>query len=267
MSTRESAESSSAGAHGRVRIVVVGAAGRMGARICALANDDDRFEIGAALEREGSPAIGRTITPHAGGRPGPVVQKTPENPAFSGVHAVIDFSSAAGLHSSIAIARASRSALLVGTTGLPDDARAALKSASRDLAVLLAANTSLGVAALGRLVRDAAAMLGPGYECSIVEAHHNQKKDAPSGTALRLAERAIEGGSPLRPDQVVSVRGGDVIGEHTVRFAGAGEYIELTHRATSRDLFARGALVAAAWLKGRPAGWYTVEDVLGLGSR
>jgi 4-hydroxy-tetrahydrodipicolinate reductase len=267
MSTRSSVGESGAGARGRVRVVIVGAGGRMGARLCALAHGDARHEFVAALDREGSAALGRACAPEPGSAAAPLVQKAAENAVFSGVDAVIDFSSAAGLAASIAIARGSRCALLVGTTGLPEDARAALKEASKDIPVLLAANTSLGVAALGRLVRDAAAMLGAGYECSIVEAHHNQKKDAPSGTALRLAERAIEGGAELRPDQVVSIRGGDVIGEHTVRFAGSGEYIELVHRATSRDLFARGALTAAAWLKGRGPGWYTMEDVLGLGAR
>jgi 4-hydroxy-tetrahydrodipicolinate reductase len=250
-----------------VRIAVMGAGGRMGARLCALALADERYEIAAALDREGSAALGRACAPDAGRGAGPAVQKAAENAAFSGLDALIDFSSAAGAHASATLARTARCALLVGTTGLPEDARAALKEAARHIPVLLAPNTSLGVAALGRLVREAAAMLGHAYECSIVEAHHSQKKDAPSGTALRLAERAIEGGSALRPDQVVSVRGGDVIGEHTVRFAGPGEYIELTHRATSRDLFARGALTAAAWLKGRAPGWYTMEDVLGFSDR
>jgi 4-hydroxy-tetrahydrodipicolinate reductase len=267
MSNRESERGSAPGAHGRVRILVVGAAGRMGARVCALAHADERYELAAALEAGASPALGRPCAPPSARGAAPLVQPTPENPGFLHADAVIDVSSASGAAASIAVAKAARGALLVGTTGLPADARAALERAAAEIPVLLAPNTSLGVAALGRLVRDAAAMLGPGYECSIVEAHHNQKKDAPSGTALRLAERAIEGGAALRPDQVVSIRGGDVIGEHTVRFAGSGEYIELVHRATSRDLFARGALVAAAWLKGRPAGWYTMEDVLGLGAR
>jgi 4-hydroxy-tetrahydrodipicolinate reductase len=267
MSNREGERESASGARGRVRLVVVGAAGRVGARVCALAHADERYEIVAALEGAGSPALGRASAPGSARGAAPLVQPTRENAAFPGVNAVIDFSSAAGAAASVSISRASRCALLIGTTGLPDAVRAALKGASADIPVLLASNTSLGVAALGRLVRDAAVMLGPAYECSIVEAHHNQKKDAPSGTALTLAERAIEGGSALRPDQVVSIRGGDVIGEHTVRFAGSGEYIELVHRATSRDLFARGALTAAAWLKGRPPGWYTMGDVLGVGTR
>jgi 4-hydroxy-tetrahydrodipicolinate reductase len=124
----------------------------------------------------------------------------------------------------------------------------------------------MGVAVLAAAVRTVAGLLGSEYECSIVEAHHSKKKDAPSGTALRLAKAAREGGSALRDDQILAVRGGDVIGEHTVRFAGSGEYIEMTHRATSRDLFAMGALRAARWIAGRSPGWYTMEDVLGVGA-
>jgi 4-hydroxy-tetrahydrodipicolinate reductase len=250
---------------GRVRIVITGAGGRMGSRLAAIAQGGERFEIVAALEGASSPALGRAAAPDSARGAAPTVATARENQAFPGIDAVVDFSSPAGALVALSIAAASGAALLVGTTGLPPDAIATLRAASARMAVLLAPNTSLGVAALARLVRQAAAMLGPGYDCSIVEAHHNQKKDAPSGTALRLAEAAIDVGAPLRPDQVVSIRGGDVIGEHTVRFAGAGEYIELVHRATSRDLFARGALTAAAWLKGRPPGWYTMEDVLAMG--
>src|SRR6185436_3136290 len=106
--------------------------------------------------------------------------------------------------------------------------------------------------------------LGKDYRCSIVEAHHAAKKDAPSGTAIRLAKAARDAGANLPDDQILSIRGGDVIGEHTVRLSGPGEYIELTHRATTRDLFARGALQCAAWLREKPAGWYSVQDVVGL---
>ncbi|MBC8106802.1 MAG: 4-hydroxy-tetrahydrodipicolinate reductase, partial [Anaerolineae bacterium] len=106
--------------------------------------------------------------------------------------------------------------------------------------------------------------LGAGYDISIVEAHHNKKKDAPSGTALRLAKAIEQSGTHVKSDQIVAMRGGDVVGEHTIRFAGEGEYVELTHRATSRDVFAHGALRAAVWLAHREPGWYTMEDVLGI---
>jgi 4-hydroxy-tetrahydrodipicolinate reductase len=125
---------------------------------------------------------------------------------------------------------------------------------------------SLGVAVMARLSRLAATALGKAYHCSIVESHHINKKDAPSGTALRLADACREGGALLPDDQVLAIRGGDVIGEHTVRFAGTGEYLELTHRATTRDLFALGALRAASWIVGKPPGLYSIEDVVEFGS-
>jgi 4-hydroxy-tetrahydrodipicolinate reductase len=179
---------------------------------------------------------------------------------------VIDFSSDAGTHQALEAAQRSGAALLVGTTALQPATRDLLRAESSRRAVLLAPNTSLGVAALADLVRRAAAALSD-FDCSIVEAHHNQKKDAPSGTALRLAQAARDAGARLPDEQVVAIRGGDVVGEHTVRFAGQGEYIELTHRATSRDLFVRGALHAAAWLHGRQPGWWTMEDALGFAAR
>lgn len=180
---------------------------------------------------------------------------------------VIDFSTSESAEGAIELAERLHLALLVGTTALSEQTTAKLKAASKKIPVLLAPNTSLGVAVLADAARRMAAALGEGgggYECSIVEAHHSAKKDAPSGTAKRLAAAVREGGGPsaLSDEQILAVRGGDVIGEHTIRFAGPGEYIELTHRATSRDLFARGALRAAAWLKGRPTGWYTIEDTL-----
>lgn len=165
-----------------------------------------------------------------------------------------------------ALARGARCALLVGTTGLSERTIAELRETAAVCPVLLAPNTSLGVAVAAKIISELACALGPGFECSIVEAHHNRKKDAPSGTAIRLAGAVRSAGHELRDDQVVSIRGGDVIGEHTVRFAGPGEYIELTHRATTRDLFALGAIRAAKWLSQRGPGWYAIEDTLGIAS-
>ncbi len=259
-------------------IVIFGASGRMGARIAALALMDSSLDLRGCVVRDGSTRIGTPVAlpdgasaAHSGApnaRSGADVlrlenAKTIEKKAVS-AHVVIDFSSDAGVLESIAMAERLNAALLVGTTALSPRSIDALKIASRSRAMLVAPNTSLGVAALSVLIAQASKIFGPDYHCSIVEAHHAAKKDAPSGTALRLAAAVREAGHMLRDDQIVAIRGGDVIGEHTVRFAGPGEYIELTHRATSRDLFARGALRAAAWLKGKPAGWYTMHDVLGL---
>jgi len=244
-------------------IIVFGAAGRMGARICALAMEAGEFEVRACVVREGAPTAGAPMT--IGQWTGPALQ-SPKNLGKTAVFAdvVVDFSSDDGVHESLAIAERSRSALLVGTTALSAPSLTELRRAASARAVLVAPNTSLGVAALSVLVAQACRTLGKGYACSIVEAHHSAKKDAPSGTAIRLAKSARDAGADLRDDQILSIRGGDVIGEHTVRLAGPGEYIELTHRATTRDLFARGALRCAAWLKGKPPGWYTMNDVLSL---
>jgi 4-hydroxy-tetrahydrodipicolinate reductase len=250
----------------RVRIIVVGAGGRMGARICALAHADDAFELIGALESAGSPHVARESAPQSARGAAPKITDSPGVFGPSSADAVIDFSSDAGAATALEAARRSGAALLVGTTALSDRTLRALRDESAHRAVLVSANMSLGVALSAALVRQAAATLA-GYECAIIEAHHSAKKDAPSGTALRLASSAREGGATLPDAQIVSIRGGDVVGEHTVRFAGPGEYIEIVHRATSRDVFVRGALRAAAWLKGRRPAWYTMEDLLGLPAR
>jgi 4-hydroxy-tetrahydrodipicolinate reductase len=246
-----------------VRIVVNGARGRMGARVCALALEDDGFALVGALDR--APGAGAGAAPFV-----PARAKPAENAGdlrANGADVVIDFSSDEGAREAMALATRIGAALLVGTTALGAETRHMLREGSKKIPVMVAPNTSLGVSALARSVREIASMLGARYRCSIVEAHHAAKKDAPSGTAIRLAEAARSGGADLPEDQVLSIRAGDVVGEHTVRFAGPGEYIELTHRATSRDLFARGALRIAVWLKGKGPGWWTVEDVLEIGPR
>ena len=247
-------------------IIVFGARGRMGSRIAALAENDPAFEIRALVGRDGAHGAvesrGAAMGEVAGSTRVETAKSIEKNGVFADV--VIDFSSDAGALESLAIARRSKGALLIGTTALSTATIDALRRESASIPVLIAPNTSLGVAVLSVLVRDACRMLGADYHASIVEAHHAAKKDAPSGTALRLAQAARDSGHALRDDQILAMRGGDVVGEHTVRLAGPGEYIELTHRATTRDLFARGALRCAAWLKGKPAGWYTMQDVVGL---
>lgn len=239
-------------------IVLVGSSGRMGRRIIACASGDARVRIVAALVRAGSSAVGHPMGEHADAPRG-VIDVAANTP----VDVVIDFSSADGNARAIAIAKAQRSALLVGTTGLDRDTIAELRSLSQSLPVLVAANTGLGIAALSRAISGLAGMLGPSFAVSIVEAHHHAKKDAPSGTALRLADALRGGGAPVPSGSILSIRGGDTIGEHTIRFDGPGESIEITHRAVTRDLFAKGALTAAAWLAGKPAGWYSIDDVVG----
>lgn len=172
--------------------------------------------------------------------------------------AAIDFSLPPGFDPLLALCVSRGSALVCGTTGLSPPQRHALAEAAARIPVLWASNFSLGVAVLNELVERAAATL-TGWDCDIVETHHVDKQDAPSGTALTLGESARAGGAEPR---YASLRAGDVVGEHTVQFAGPGERIELIHRATNRDIFARGALHAATWLNGRAPGQYQLRDLL-----
>jgi 4-hydroxy-tetrahydrodipicolinate reductase len=245
-------------------IIVFGASGRMGARLCALASASAEHRLIAAIVRDGSPRTGQPVREVSSGAlmfANPGISR--ELRGFSNT-VVIDFSSDVGARDSLAIALDLNAALLVGTTALSASTTDALRAASARIPLLITPNTSIGVAALCAVVKSLSRTLGAPYDCSIVEAHHHHKKDAPSGTALRLAAAARQGGATLNDDQILSIRGGDVVGEHTVRFAGQGEYIELAHRATSRDLFARGALHAAAWLSDKSPGSYSMEDVLGI---
>jgi 4-hydroxy-tetrahydrodipicolinate reductase len=199
-----------------------------------------------------------------------------------GAAAAIDFSLNTGVAAHARACAAARVPLLVGVTGLDAGGRDALAAAARDIAVLIAPNTSVGVGVVAKLAALAAAALGPSYDVEIFEAHHRMKRDAPSGTALKLGEAVAEARGRALADVAVydrtdhaaqripgSIgfavqRAGDIVGEHTVTFAGEGERIEITHRATDRMTFARGALRAAEWLVGRPAGLYGMQHVLGF---
>lgn len=234
--------------------------------MCALASRDEGFHIVGAVVRDGSALKGQVVREVEGQEMRFTSPHEAREIAHVRVGAVIDFSSDEGAREALGLALHHRAALVECTTALSEKTLEAMNAASSSVPLLITSNTSVGVAVLADAVRRVAGLLGASYECSIVESHHSKKKDAPSGTALRLAAAAREGGSALRDDQILAVRGGDVIGEHTVRFAGPGEYVELTHRATSRDLFALGALRAAAWLAQQKPGRYRIEDVLGIGA-
>ena len=176
-------------------------------------------------------------------------------PAFD---VAIDFSLPDGFDPVLDLCVARGAGLVSGTTGLSEAQRAALDAAATKVPVVWASNFSLGVAVLTELVERAAAAL-PGWDCDVVEAHHTQKKDAPSGTALTLGEAATAGGAKV---SYASLRAGDIVGEHTVQFTGLGERLELVHRAGNRDIFARGALHAALRIFGKPAAAYRVRDLL-----
>ena len=265
--------------HPALPVVLVGAAGRMGREIAALVRDDQGLVLAAALEAAGSPALGAPLCDAKNRTSPPVVAELggwdPTSSAAGTV--VIDFSSPAGLR--VLLERLARRPLplVCGTTGLAQDDERLLDELARRAPVLCAPNMSVGVAAARAAAALLARALGEGFDVEIAEIHHGAKKDAPSGTALALArsvceargeavERVLDRTTRGRPREkggvgLVALRGGAVVGEHTVYFLGEDERIELVHRASSRRVFARGALRAARWLAGRAAGRYVIDDI------
>lgn len=227
--------------HITTTIAVVGASGRMGRAVIDAATDPS-LRCLTVLE---------------------VDAKTTDSQAVAAIDCVIDFSSARGAIRAARLAADRGAALLCCTTGLDDEARSAVQEASKKICVMVAPNTSLGVAVARRLCRDAARLLGSEYAVNLVEHHHDRKLDAPSGTALALADAVAAGsGIPMPPSRIHSIRAGDTIGAHSVQFAGPFETIRIEHDAVSRQLFAIGALSLARWLHGRPAGLVTMDDWL-----
>ncbi|MDP9004875.1 MAG: 4-hydroxy-tetrahydrodipicolinate reductase [Verrucomicrobiota bacterium] len=241
-----------------MRVLLVGAKGRMGQAIAAAAEGANAV-IAAALDQ------------------GDDLAKE-----ISACDVVIDFSHPSATNEICRVCLGAGKPLVVGTTGHSDDERALLEKTAKSLPVVFSPNFSVGVNALFWLTRKAAEMLGPDFDLEVVEMHHRLKKDAPSGTARKLAEILCEvrkldyvknvahgreglvGERPAAKIGVHSIRGGDVVGDHTVTFAGRGERLELIHKASSRETFAGGALRAARWVMGRAPGLYTMEDVLGV---
>lgn len=258
-----------------IRVAINGATGRMGRALCHLLGDDARFELLHAVVAPDSARVGMPVCDDApnGLRCAPGWLGSPE------LDVVIDFSTPAGLATALDHCLASGTALLTGTTASDAAMQARLAAASADIALLHAANFSLGAAILTRLLRDAAAAL-PTWDVEIVEAHHRSKRDAPSGTALALGDAAarargmspaasfvfnregLTDGRTLGSIGFAMVRGGDIVGEHTAMLIGQGERLELVHRATDRTVFARGALHATRWLSQRAPGAWTLDDVL-----
>lgn len=247
----------------QIDLIVHGATGRMGRRIVDLARADTRFRIVATASSTGLQTVDHTAeTPRA--TPRQTAQNAQNNANMPpSAHLVIDFTTGAGALAAIDLARAAGAALLTGSTGLAQPTVAALRNFSRERPALAAPNTSRGVAVVARLAAMTAA-LGSDFDAAIIETHHSGKKDAPSGTALRLAEAMRDAGIRLPDHRIAAVRIGQVVGEHIIRLEGPHESIEIVHRAHSRDLFAAGALSAGAWLVTQPPGWYTMEDVLGF---
>lgn len=263
-------------------VIVAGVAGRMGRRISYMVNENKELTLAAGFERAGSPEAGKDIGELAGiGNIGVAVADSFEAVADKG-EVIIDFTFHEATMALARKAAAMKKAMVIGTTGLSQENLAELAELAKNFPCVQAPNMAVGVNALFKIAKKAASILGDAYDIEIVEAHHRMKKDAPSGTALKLGEMVAEGvGRNLqevgvyerngiigeRTDQEIgiqTIRGGDIVGEHTVYFCGPGERLEITHRAHNRDNFARGAALAAAWVVNQPNGLYTMFDVLGL---
>ena len=256
------------------RIIVCGACGRMGSKILEIALGNEDFEIAGAIESEDHPSIGKKILD--GKVPVGSDLKALQGPST----ALIDFTSPkAAIANLRAVSSWKEISAVVGTTGFTGEELSKIKEISKKMPVVLSPNMSRGVNVMLDVARQIARKLA-GYDIEIIESHHNQKKDAPSGTALALAEeiadelnrngktdftygrKGITGPRSAKEIGIHAVRAGDIVGEHTVLFASGGERLELVHRASSRDAFANGALYAAKWAQGKPAGLYSMKDVM-----
>jgi len=260
----------------KVSIAVHGSAGRMGQALLRQAAEREDVRVVAALVKPDSPLLAKPLSEVVGGDKYDVGFTYALGSASPDV--LIDFSAADAFDDALAIAVSRRIAFVSGTTGLAQEQRSALARAAQTIPVLWSANFSIGVAVLTRLAREAAIELAD-WDCEIVEAHHRNKKDVPSGTALalgreiaaardhnidrvgRLAQAGINDVRDTATIGFAAVRGGDIVGEHTIIFAGDGERIELVHRATNRDIFARGALTAAVWIAKQAPSLYSVGDM------
>lgn len=268
-----------------VKVGVVGVAGRMGKTIAACIVDSPDTELAGGTEIAGHPALGQDLGEVTGlGKSGLTVQEDLSK-VMAHADVVIDFSTPDASMVTLQKVVERNKAVVFGTTGFSDDQKKKIKQAAKSARIVLAPNMSIGVNVLFKIAGDVARILGDRYDVEIVEAHHKFKKDAPSGTAVRLSEiiadslnrnlkevgvygrHGFTDGRTVEEIGVHTVRAGDIVGEHRVIFGGMGETLELNHRAQSRDTFARGAVHAAAWLVNQPHGLYDMQDVLGMRKR
>ena len=257
------------------KVIVCGAAGRMGQRIIQLINEEQDIQLVGAVEAHGAPSIGVQVSPQVR------ISDSLDKIAHEG-DVIVDFTTPKATMDHLEIVSKLKKSFIIGTTGFSDEQVKDIKFITQNLPCLMASNMSIGVNLLFKLVRDIAPILGDSYDIEIIEAHHNRKKDAPSGTALALANeiavvlsrdakedfvygrKGMVGERRPREIGIHSVRAGDIVGEHTVVFAGLGERLELTHRATNRDTLARGVILAIRFMAGAAPGFYDMQDVLGL---
>jgi 4-hydroxy-tetrahydrodipicolinate reductase len=265
-----------------IKIAVNGAAGRMGGRIITAIKETEGLELAGALEMAGHPALGQDAGLLAGcGALGVAITDSHET-ALRQAEVLIDFTFPEVSLKNLEVCARLGKRMVIGSTGFTPEQRSQVEDFARRIPVVLAPNMSVGVNACFKILKEAARILGEGFDVEIVELHHNQKKDAPSGTAVRMGEIVAEalgrdynqsavfhregmcGARGKEEIGMQTVRGGDIVGEHTVYFIGMGERIEITHRAMSRDMFARGALRAAGWIADQQPGLYDMQDILGL---
>ncbi len=265
----------------KTRVGIVGAGGRMGRMLLEVALKDEGIVLGGAFDVAGSPAIGQSIEQLTGLAS---VVRVSDNLAagLSGIDCLIDFTRPQGTLEHLELCRKAGVAMVIGTTGFEAEGKAVIAAAARDIPVVFAPNMAVGVNLVFKLLDTAARILDQGYDIEIVEAHHRMKVDAPSGTALRMGEvvagalgRSLkecavygrEGVTGERDPSTIgfaTVRGGDIVGDHTVMFCGIGERVEITHKAGSRMPYAQGSMRAARFLAGRKSGLFDMQDVLGL---
>jgi 4-hydroxy-tetrahydrodipicolinate reductase len=264
------------------KIVVAGAAGRMGSRITALSKEYPELQLVGAFERKGHKEVGNDVGLLVGigninipllDNLESIIDKTDVVISFTNVEASIEH---------LKISSSKGKAMVIGTTGFTKDDMKIVHELTKNIPCVMASNMSMGINLLLKILKDIASVLGDSYDVEIIEAHHRMKKDAPSGTALKMAQviaealnrnlddvavfarKGIIGERKPKEIGIQTIRAGDIVGEHTVIFGGLGERIEIMHKASSRDTFARGALRAAMWVHNKPAGLYDMQDVLGL---
>jgi len=265
-----------------INVIVAGAAGRMGSRLVALIKESNVLTLAGAIEGKGHPALGKDAGETAGCGKAGVPITNDLSPLLERGAVVIDFSAPEATLNHLRIVAQHRRAMVIGTTGLAGTELEELTSLARQVPCVFSPNMSVGVNLIYKVISEMAKTLGDEYDIEVIEAHHRLKKDAPSGTALKIAEvlakavnrdlnqvgvyarKGLTGERTKQEIGIQTIRAGDIVGDHTILFGGMGERIEVTHRASSRDTFARGALRAAQWIVKQQPGLYDMMDVLGL---
>lgn len=265
-----------------LNVVVTGAGGRMGGRVISFVYATEGMTVAAAVEQPGHLSVGKDVGENLGIGKKAVIIEDDLDACIEKGDIVIDFTSHAASMRHLEIAASKKRAIVIGSTGFESEELKKVEQLSRQTPCLLSPNMSIGVNVMFKVLAMTSAILGDDYDVEIMEAHHNLKRDAPSGTAMKMAEiiaasldRDLEkvgifarkgqiGERPKKAIGIQSLRAGDIVGDHMVMFCGAGERLEFIHRAHSRDNFAKGAIIAAKWLVGKENGLYDMQDVLGL---